>query len=167
MPQVTSYTPPWLSRPSPGASLFYSPPAKDLGPSVNGRRKSDYSGPTRTLARRGSEVFAVVDNQIRWASLTKLKDEWKLQSRAKKDSAMKGNPGDSKDKCSAQGYYRVCSQTAPIQLDRRLIRLGLECTSLRADQADSSFTEWEFPCYRNGPYRPHFCPPGFLPSLLL
>lgn len=35
------------------------------------------------MARRDNEVFVVVDNQIRWSSLAKLKDDWKQQSRVK------------------------------------------------------------------------------------
>lgn len=107
MPQVISYTPPWLSRPSPGATLFSSPPTKDRAPSFDDRKKSDYAGPTRTLAQRANEVFTVVDNQIRWSSLTNLKDEWKQQSRAKRDPATKGIAGDSQEKTPSQGHYRV------------------------------------------------------------
>lgn len=111
MPEVISYTPPWLSRPSPGATLFSIPSAKGLGLSINGQKKSDYSGPSRTLARRGNEVFTVVDNQIRWSSLSKLKDEWRQQSRSKKDSANSG--GQNGDASGSQGnnpnqaHYRV------------------------------------------------------------
>jgi hypothetical protein len=112
MPQVISYTPPWLSRPSPGATLFSSPSAKDLGPSPSDRRETGYARPTRTLARRGNEVFAVVDNQIRWSSLSKLKDEWKQQSKAKRDLAMERTSAENKDDGRSQAHYKVGSQTA-------------------------------------------------------
>ncbi|KAL4968669.1 uncharacterized protein BDV14DRAFT_167511 [Aspergillus stella-maris] len=82
MPKVISYTPPWLSRPSPGASLFSSPAPKDPA-SLKSSKDANYVGPSRTLARRGNEVFTVVDNQIRWSSLTRLKDEWQQRSRTK------------------------------------------------------------------------------------
>ncbi|KAL4785529.1 hypothetical protein BJX76DRAFT_180564 [Aspergillus varians] len=82
MPKVISYTPPWLSRPSPGASLFSSPSPKDLG-SLRNPKDTGYVGPSRTLARRGNEVFTVIDNQIRWSSLTRLKDEWQQRARSK------------------------------------------------------------------------------------
>lgn len=82
MPKVISYTPPWLSRPSPGASLFSSSAPKDPG-SLRSPKGADYLGPSRTLARRGNEVFTVVDNQIRWSSLTRLKDEWQQRARSK------------------------------------------------------------------------------------
>jgi len=103
MPNVVSYTPPWLSRPSPGASLFSSTSAKSTDyTSLSTQGKVDYNGPTRTLAKRGNEVFTVVDNQIRWSSLTKLKDEWQQQH----SKAKKGFAGGSQDGTSSV-YYRV------------------------------------------------------------
>ncbi|KAE8144863.1 hypothetical protein BDV25DRAFT_165908 [Aspergillus avenaceus] len=88
MPKVISYTPPWLSRPAPGASLFsgtISKPPENLSDKL--RLDVDYTGPNRTLAKRGNEVFTVVDNQIRWSNLTQLKDEWQRQTRSKKASS--------------------------------------------------------------------------------
>ncbi|KAJ0417751.1 hypothetical protein BJY00DRAFT_289030 [Aspergillus carlsbadensis] len=82
MPKVISYTPPWLSRPSPGASLFASSTHKDPA-SLKHPKDAKYDGPSRTLARRGNEIFTVVDNQIRWSSLTRLKDEWQQRERSK------------------------------------------------------------------------------------
>lgn len=100
MPNVVSYTPPWLSRPSPGASLFSSTSAKGTALGIQG--KADYNGPTRTLAKRGNEVFTVVDNQIRWSSLTRLKDEWQQQH----SKAKKGLAAGSQDSTSSV-HYRV------------------------------------------------------------
>jgi nucleoporin NUP82 len=54
----------------------------------------------------------VVDNQIRWSSLSKLKDEWKQQSKAKRDLAMKGTLAENKDDGRSQAHYKVRSQTA-------------------------------------------------------
>jgi nucleoporin NUP82 len=82
MPKVISYTPPWLLRPSPGASLFASTTHKDPA-SLKNPKDAKYDGPSRTLARRGNEIFTVVDNQIRWSSLTRLKDEWQQRERSK------------------------------------------------------------------------------------
>ncbi|KAL4807350.1 hypothetical protein BDV18DRAFT_116082 [Aspergillus unguis] len=82
MPKVISYTPPWLSRPSPGGSLFSSPAPKDPETAKNAK-DAGYCGPLRTLARRGNEIFTVVDNRIRWSSLTRLKDEWQQRDRSK------------------------------------------------------------------------------------
>ncbi|KAL2872626.1 uncharacterized protein BJX67DRAFT_339958 [Aspergillus lucknowensis] len=96
MPKVISYTPPWLSRPSLGASLFASKTHKDPG-NLKSFKDAGYEGPSRTLARRGNEVFTVVDNQIRWSSLTRLKDEWQQRERSK----------DSKTAADRQVPYRT------------------------------------------------------------
>lgn len=86
MPKVISYTPSWLSRPSPGFRVFSS--SQDVSPSPKAIEKSsklsanskgtkdDYLGPKRTIARRGTEIFVVVGNQIRWSDLCMLKDDW-------------------------------------------------------------------------------------------
>jgi nucleoporin NUP82 len=39
-----------------------------------------YYGPYRLLARRGTEVFVVVGNQIRWTDLRMLKNDWEEQT---------------------------------------------------------------------------------------
>ncbi|OJJ85051.1 uncharacterized protein ASPGLDRAFT_46028 [Aspergillus glaucus CBS 516.65] len=113
MPNVVSYTPPWLSRPSPGASLFSSTSAKGTALGIQG--KADYNGPTRTLAKRGNEVFTVVDNQIRWSSLTRLKDEWQQQH----SKAKKGLAAGSQDSTSSV-HYRVLTVPVYAQI-RQLI----------------------------------------------
>ncbi|OJJ67403.1 hypothetical protein ASPBRDRAFT_47943 [Aspergillus brasiliensis CBS 101740] len=81
MPKVISYTPPWLSRPAPGASIFASSGSKSPE-YTQGTKEVVYSGPTRIHAKRGNELFTVVDNQIRWSSLTRLKDEWQHNARS-------------------------------------------------------------------------------------
>ena len=86
MPKVLGYTPSWLSRPSPGFRLFTSPQGKQLSKKINGKdtrrstnggsKKEEYVGPSRLIARRGTEIFVVVDNTIRWSDLCMLKDVW-------------------------------------------------------------------------------------------
>ncbi|MCJ1246131.1 hypothetical protein MMC30_003336 [Trapelia coarctata] len=88
MPKIISYTPAWLSRPSPGFNLF-SVDSKKLSVgadkhsdrnSRNGTgKKENWLGPRRVLARRGTELFVVVGNTIRWANLCALKGEWEAQ----------------------------------------------------------------------------------------
>lgn len=104
MPKVNSFAPAWLCRPSPGASLFTSTSVKS--PAQDSRNKTNASGanrPTRTLAKRGHEVFAVVDNEIRWSNLARLKDQWE-QGRQKRGSA-----GQAKEKTDGSEVppYRV------------------------------------------------------------
>ncbi|KAI9927637.1 hypothetical protein ASPWEDRAFT_54310 [Aspergillus wentii DTO 134E9] len=120
MPKVISFTPPWLSRPSPGASLFSSTSAK--GPeydAANDQKNVEYMGPTKTQAKRGNEVFTVVDNQIRWSSLTRLKDEWQQQSRSKKASGDQKPSTNGQEKNAEQASYRVL--TVPVYAQIRQI----------------------------------------------
>ncbi|KAL8906179.1 MAG: hypothetical protein Q9171_006384 [Xanthocarpia ochracea] len=78
MPKVLSYSPSWLSRPSPGFDLFASLKKRtSIGSQANSSNsEQQYLGPRRTIAHRGSEVFVVVDNQIRWADLSIIKYDW-------------------------------------------------------------------------------------------
>lgn len=70
MPKVLSYTPEWLSRPSPGYHLFA--PKQSNGNSAAAKKK-DF-GPRKTIATRGSEIFVAVGHEIRWADLVNLKE---------------------------------------------------------------------------------------------
>ncbi|KAJ5933602.1 hypothetical protein N7454_005931 [Penicillium verhagenii] len=84
MPKVNSYAPAWLCRPSPGASLFTG--ASDKGhvqALTNGSKTTAPGAANRTIAKRGNEVFAVVDNEIRWSDLARLKDQWQQEARQK------------------------------------------------------------------------------------
>ncbi|KAL8939509.1 MAG: hypothetical protein Q9216_003315 [Gyalolechia sp. 2 TL-2023] len=71
MPKVLSYTPPWLSRPSPGYDLFSSDSTKPTSGtpngvkvSSNGKQNEEYRGPQRTTAY-----------------LSMLKDDWESSHR--------------------------------------------------------------------------------------
>ncbi|KAF2032130.1 hypothetical protein EK21DRAFT_61751 [Setomelanomma holmii] len=70
MPKVLSYTPDWLSRPSPGYHLFA--PKHTNGNGVAYRKKD--LGPRKTIATRNSEIFVAVGHEIRWADLVNLKE---------------------------------------------------------------------------------------------
>jgi nucleoporin NUP82 len=70
MPKVLSYTPEWLSRPSPGYHLF----APKQGNGDGAAAKSKDFGPRKTIATRGSEIFVAVGHEIRWADLVNLKE---------------------------------------------------------------------------------------------
>src|SRR3954452_9534421 len=87
MPKILDYTPPWLTRPSQGSKIFTDPPShgSQASPSKrtsqlnspNGvKQRESYQGPHRLLANRGTEIFTVVDNKIRWADLAKVKSDW-------------------------------------------------------------------------------------------
>jgi nucleoporin NUP82 len=59
------------------------------------------------LAKRGNEVFTVVNNQIRWSSLTRLKDVWQQQSRSKKDASGQTMISEGPLDSDETDYYRV------------------------------------------------------------
>ncbi|KAI1180169.1 hypothetical protein F4777DRAFT_364071 [Nemania sp. FL0916] len=76
MPKIKAYTPAWLSSPSPGHQLFApNPDDSGNGPSYASRAAST-TGPRRTIAIKGSEVFIAVGKEIRWADLIYLKERW-------------------------------------------------------------------------------------------
>jgi nucleoporin NUP82 len=72
MPKVLSYTPGWLSRPSPGFQIFADAPKTSPPAHVSSAHGADV--PLRTIARRGTQIFVAVGNEIRWSDLVLLKD---------------------------------------------------------------------------------------------
>jgi nucleoporin NUP82 len=115
MPKVNSYAPAWLCRPSPGASLFTSTSAKSPAQDLqNGANVSGTNGPTRTIAKRGHEVFAVVDNEIRWSNLARLKDQWEREQQGKQK---KGSAGQAKGTTGSSEVppYRVSDELSRIR----------------------------------------------------
>lgn len=75
MPRILKHTPRWLSRPSAGFDAFnVSPshtPDRKATPE-NGIRNS--ASITRKAASRGTELFVVVGNELRWTDLVMLKE---------------------------------------------------------------------------------------------
>ncbi|KKK11892.1 nuclear pore complex protein [Aspergillus rambellii] len=112
MPKVISFTPPWLSRPSSGASLFSSTAAPNDPINLKTAKDVEYDGPIRTLARRGNEVFTVVDNQIRWSSLTRLKDRWQQRSKSKSNST--GQKESSEDPADTESGIAYRALVVPV-----------------------------------------------------
>ena len=119
MPKILNYTPPWLARPSPGAKIFTVPRGHGSQPSIsmrtsqlgspNGVKKNEsYQGPRRLLARRGTEIFTVVDNQIQWADLVRVKRDWEELTSSQK------NLGGNKP------AQRQSGDTAPYRVGHRL-----------------------------------------------
>ena len=89
MPKVLAYTPEWLSRNNPGFQLFSNVQPtqtqtqarfKDsIWPEKGSDGITDYVGPNKTIARRGTEIFTVVGKYIRWADLSMLKENFEEQ----------------------------------------------------------------------------------------
>lgn len=77
MPRVVGYTPPWLSRPSPGFDFF-----SQTNPLAETKSKGQThgTGPLRTTALRGTEIFHVVGNELRWTDLSLFKSQWERES---------------------------------------------------------------------------------------
>jgi len=76
MPGTLKYTPSWLSRPSPGFDLFTPKPQPQPAQDQTKQKDPKAFGPTRTIARRGTEVFVAVGNELRWSDLVLLKEQW-------------------------------------------------------------------------------------------
>ncbi|KAM4055270.1 hypothetical protein HRG_006066 [Hirsutella rhossiliensis] len=93
MPKVKHYSAAWLSGNAPGHQLF-EPLAeairsRALSPSYSSKKKPA-AGPRRTIARRGTEVFAAVGKEIRWADLVYMRDDWAAkQSRGRSGSGIR------------------------------------------------------------------------------
>ena len=100
MPKILSYTPSWLTRPSPGHALFSQKP-KDIGADANGEKQgSQDSRIRRTIAHRGTEIFVIVDNEIRWSDLVMLRE------RCEEDEQY-AQISDIAESQRADGIYRV------------------------------------------------------------
>ncbi len=121
MPKIISYTPGWLSRPSPGFQLFNT--AQSTSSTQQGWRGSSqerngnldsnsHTGPNRTIAQRGTEIFLAAGKQIRWTDLVSLKDEYEEQLRTpsrRPKPAPGGNQPGQEDEGPEDLSYRVRS----------------------------------------------------------
>ena len=76
MPHVVGHTPAWLSRPSTGFQVFQpTDKPRSSGALTNGSgKKIDHGGSIRLIAHRGTEIFFVAGNELRWSDLVWLKD---------------------------------------------------------------------------------------------
>ncbi|KAI0115140.1 hypothetical protein F4814DRAFT_308265 [Daldinia grandis] len=98
MPKIKSYTPAWLSAPSPGYDLFVPNPSEIHDTSAYISKTVSKEGPRRTIARRGTEVFIAVGKEIRWGDLLYLKERWEeRQAKARGGVRIKHEDPDSFD----------------------------------------------------------------------
>lgn len=79
MPKIKSFAPGWLHEPSPGHQLFEQSSDDAKAPAALPYGRKVKSGPRRTIARRGTEVFVAVGKQIRWGDLAYLKETWETR----------------------------------------------------------------------------------------
>ncbi|KAL7626221.1 hypothetical protein AAE478_002991 [Parahypoxylon ruwenzoriense] len=97
MPKIKSYTPGWLLPPSPGHDLF-APNLEDAhAGSCYTSKVVSKSGPRRTIARRGTEVFIAVGKEIRWADLVYLKERWDDKAAERRGGGARVKREDSAD----------------------------------------------------------------------
>jgi hypothetical protein len=150
MPKVLSYTPPWLSRPSPGFDVFAP---RSSSKATNGHKVAqEYSGPTKTIATRGTEVFVAVGNEIRWSNLVEL------QERNESPTYRQGHSQSRQSRSSLQdnaALHRV-SKAAPnrVSLTDRTI-LGSPSRSPWSNQAAHCFTTRRIYGHSYITYDPH------------
>lgn len=95
MPGTLRYTPSWLSRPSPGFDLFTPKTQPPLAQDQTKQKDTKPFGPTRTIARRGTEVFVVVGNELRWSDLVLLKEQWDEENNEKNGDNGKDDNNES------------------------------------------------------------------------
>ncbi|KAL3425036.1 nuclear pore complex protein An-Nup82 [Phlyctema vagabunda] len=117
MPKVTSYTPAWLSKPTPGHGIFTATATNTSNGSGHElKKKKAKPGPNRRIVHRGTEVFIAVGKEIRWADLVYLKETWEDKQLSEKQARGKGkyasSPRDQPDDRNAQGYRTIKTPVA-------------------------------------------------------
>jgi len=100
MLKVQGHTPVWLARGSPGFELFKSGKQQPR-PAETESARSTYA----PIATRGSEVFVVVDNSIRWADVEVLKAAAETAA-FRKSNNVKELPQDNAYKVQSAGVLR-------------------------------------------------------------
>ncbi|KAK8055850.1 nucleoporin NUP82 [Apiospora rasikravindrae] len=127
MPKVKAYTPAWLSRPSPGHRVF-APAAGEPRPSAYSSSRSDLSktGPRRTIAQSGSQVFVAVGKEIRWVDLIELKEKWQEKDvrgrtdfRIKREDSNGHDTNELLDAAEKEGYAGFRTLTVNVAAEIR------------------------------------------------
>ncbi|RAL60568.1 hypothetical protein DID88_009764 [Monilinia fructigena] len=128
MPQVLGYTPAWLSKPNTGHEIFTAGPTNNQTSSgssyKSNNRESTYSGPRRTIARRGTEIFIAVGKEIRWADLVYLKETWE-NKQGNQRSFLKGKSRSEEEheaeETVSQGYRTLKIPVADDEIRQLII----------------------------------------------
>ncbi|KAI9047942.1 hypothetical protein LZ554_007744 [Drepanopeziza brunnea f. sp. 'monogermtubi'] len=119
--KIVEWTPAWLSKPSPGHTVFSaaaksadSVPSQSNG-SNSASKNTAKSGPRRTIARRGTEVFVAVGKEIRWADLVYMKEAFEEKEESKKtflNGKLRDSVASQYEEDHAQGYRTIKTQVA-------------------------------------------------------
>ena len=104
MPKILARDPSWLAKGSPGYDFFQQTAQQSkTAQSVKEGRA------VRRIAHRGTEIFAVVGNELRWSELGALKDGGEQQRRNRNKNVEDGQ---------AEKAYRVSTfKTVTVCLD--------------------------------------------------
>ncbi|ROT35938.1 hypothetical protein SODALDRAFT_300209 [Sodiomyces alkalinus F11] len=121
MPKIKSYTAPWLAQ-GPGQGLFAAP-SEAQSPFTSKKKK--IPGTRRPIAHRGTEVFAAVGKELRWADLAYLKDKWTARQDRRSPARVKregsqlpfmntqdGSTPSDADLSAAQGFRTIKTTVA-------------------------------------------------------
>ena len=73
---------------------------------TNGHSKQ-YLGPKRLIANKGTEVFVVVDNEIRWSDLCMLKDDYEESKGKKRSPDSEMHMDEEEENFKSNSSYRV------------------------------------------------------------
>jgi hypothetical protein len=76
MPRVISYNPAWLSNTAPAARVFHKDNNQNVKQELEAQSGHGEFSQIRTIAHRGTEVFAAVGKTIRWTDFAIVKDDW-------------------------------------------------------------------------------------------
>lgn len=168
MPKIISYTPPWLSRPSPGYHLFSkSSTSQQINGNASKRQNGakiakPFTGNRRTIAKRGTETFVVVENEIRWSDLCMLRDIWEETEKKRKKSERNPDKRDETngdfdivDEDDAKVGYRVggCLYSQGAKSNVLMIDLGSQNFNQRTDPTAFNISQWQFTRHLNVTYR--------------
>lgn len=115
MPRIVSYTPQWLSRGSPGFDVFSSSKSYTSTKLTNNTKLlGQPSTVRRTITHRGTEIFVVAGNEIRWSDLVLLQEKGGAEDFGASLSRSKVDRHATGENNGAGVPYRVCNHSAPV-----------------------------------------------------
>lgn len=74
MPKILQRDPAWFANSTPGYNLFQVGATPHVAQDARLATETSFDGPSRRIAHRGTEVFVVVGNEVRWSDLGLLRD---------------------------------------------------------------------------------------------
>ena len=174
MPGVLKYTPAWLSRPSPGFEVFASKAPPKLSNTEAKQKNEKPFGPQRTIARRGTEVFVAVGNELRWTDMVLLKERY--DETQDKQNGQNGNEDDQDDQEDEMGnhnddqdketrsnlYHRVSCLVLLLQVAYANTITDTQSTNLETYKTADHVTTGRLPCNSHLKYCSRRRPARFL-----